>query len=221
MGWSYAVLAMGLAAPGGWLAHRAGARLGPAEKPVPGAWATVGLAAAMAASAAGAAAPQGPGLLDLVLGWTLLALAVTDLSALRLPDLLTLPLIGAGLLAAAAGLDGGAGPVQFAADALTDHLIGAAAGYAAFAGLALAYRRARGVDGLGLGDAKLAAAAGAWLGWRALPLVVLLACGAAFLAVGVRLAWKGRRSLAEPLPFGAPLALAIWVCWLFRAPPAA
>jgi leader peptidase (prepilin peptidase)/N-methyltransferase len=217
MGWNDAVLAIGAVAPGGWLAHYAAARLTPSRRTIPGGWATVGLAAAMAASAVLASVDGGPGLVEFMLGWTLLVLAVTDLSALRLPDLLTLPLIGVGLLAAAVGQSGGGGSLHFAPDALASHLIGAGAGYGALAGLALAFRRARGMDGLGLGDAKLAAAAGAWLGWRALPLTVLVACGLAFLAVGVRLARKGRRSLAEPLPFGAPFALAIWLGWLFRA----
>jgi hypothetical protein len=49
--------------------------------------------------------------------------------------------------------------------------------------------------------------------------VVLLACGLAFAAVFARLALRGRRTLDEPLAFGAPLALAIWICWLARAAP--
>lgn len=141
---------------------------------------------------------------SLVLGWTLVALASIDIGAYRLPDVLTLPLLAAGLAVTAA----------LAPDRLGDHLIGAAAGYGALAGLAWLYRRIRGRDGLGLGDAKLLAAAGAWLGWRQLPLVLLMAALTG-LALATVMAWKSRHlSPSHRLPFGAPLALAIWVGWL-------
>ncbi len=79
------------------------------------------------------------------LGWTLLALAAIDLRHYLLPDVLTLPLIPAGL-AVAYALD----PAR-----LPDHALGAALGFAAFAAIGSAYRRLRGREGLGLGDAKL------------------------------------------------------------------
>jgi leader peptidase (prepilin peptidase)/N-methyltransferase len=148
------------------------------------------------------------GLADAVLGWGLLCLLLTDVAVLRLPNAVTLPLAAAGLLAAAMG----------GVQAALDHAIGAAIGYAAFAALAAAYRMFRGQEGLGMGDAKLAAVAGAWLGWRALPLVVLAACAAAFVWIGLRALREGRQSLERPFPFGAPLALATWACWI--APPA-
>ena len=117
----------------------------------------------------------GPGLaveppsawLAALLGWWLLALALIDLRAWRLPDVLTLPLIAAGLAAAALGL--------LPAVDLLHALAGAAVGYLALAGIGWAYRRLRGRDGLGLGDAKLLAAAGAWLGVESLPWLVLIA----------------------------------------------
>ena len=88
------------------------------------------------------------------------------------------------------------------------------AGFAAFAAIAGIYRRARGREGLGLGDAKLLAAAGAWLGWQALPGVVLIAAasGLAFALAtplgGGKLAWTSR------IAFGPHLALAFWLTWL-------
>ena len=88
-----------------------------------------------------------------VLGWTLLALAVIDAKHLLLPDTLTLPLVPAGLLVAWA-----VEPAK-----LADHAIGAAAGFVVVAAIGLAYRRLRGREGIGLGDAKLFAAAGAWV----------------------------------------------------------
>jgi leader peptidase (prepilin peptidase) / N-methyltransferase len=109
-------------------------------------------------------------LAELLVGWTLLTLAWIDVEQFRLPDALTLPLLGAGLVATEVT----------APDALGDHLIGAAVGYLAFRTVRNAYRTVRRKDGLGLGDAKLLSAAGAWLGWALLPDVVF---GAALLGV--------------------------------------
>ena len=91
-----------------------------------------------------------------VLGWTLLALGWIDWTHMVLPDALTLPLVLAGL-----GVTWRLEP-----EALTDHAAAAIAGYVAFRLLELGYRRLRGRDGLGQGDAKLAAACGAWVGTR-------------------------------------------------------
>ena len=162
----------------------------------------------MTASAA-LAAPTAPLLAaSLLLGWPLIALAAIDIRIYRLPDALTLPLLATGLASTA----------LLAPERLTDHLIGAAAGYAALAGVAWVYRRARGREGLGLGDAKLLAAGGAWLGWQALPSALLIASVAGLALLGLQ-AWRsGRVSLSSRLAFGGPLALAIWVRWLTAFP---
>lgn len=135
-----------------------------------------------------------------LLGWWLLLLGAIDRRIGLLPDMLTLPLILAGLLAALA--EPGGPP-------LADRAIGAAAGYLLFAGLASAYRRLRGKDGLGLGDAKLLAAGGAWLGWQALPWVILIGAGVALLAVLVFARGPVARDTA--IAFGPWLALGIWL----------
>lgn len=143
-------------------------------------------------------------LLGCVLGWSLLALAWIDWRQYRLPDALTLPLLGLGLLATALQMP----------DQLGSSVVGVIAGYAALRLIDCAYRRLRGRDGLGQGDAKLLAAGGAWLGWEALPSVVLLAAVLG-LALALILSRRGaalRRDMM--LPFGPPLALAIWVAWL-------
>jgi leader peptidase (prepilin peptidase) / N-methyltransferase len=158
--------------------------------------------------AAAAVVPSPPAaLLAAPLGWWLLALAAIDLRSWRLPDALTLPLAAAGLVAAAAGLlPGGVGPWHA--------LAGAALGYLTLAGLAWAYRRLRGREGLGLGDAKLLAAAGAWLGPAALPTVVL---AAAVLGLGLALLrGAGRVRPETAVPFGPPLALAFWGMFLVQ-----
>jgi leader peptidase (prepilin peptidase)/N-methyltransferase len=82
-----------------------------------------------------------------------------------------------------------------------------------------AYRRLRRREGLGQGDAKLFAAAGAWLGIAALPQVVLLAALAALIAAaGLSLAGTRLRAHTA-LPFGPFLALASWSIWLFGLLP--
>jgi leader peptidase (prepilin peptidase)/N-methyltransferase len=141
---------------------------------------------------------------SLGLGFALVLLCATDILILRLPDLITYPLGLAGLVA---------GPRLLHAP-LLDHALGAAIGFTAFAAVGWAYVRLRGREGLGLGDAKLCGVAGAWLGWVALPSLVVLACGAGLAWVGVRLLREGRQALAGALPFGAPLSLALWTLWL-------
>ncbi len=97
-----------------------------------------------------------------VLGWSLLTLAVMDMRSMVLADSLTLPLVAAGLAVSWA----------LGTETLYDAAIGAALGFLSFALIGWLYRKLRGREGLGLGDAKLLAAAGAWLTWQALPSVV-------------------------------------------------
>lgn len=143
--------------------------------------------------------------LGCLLGWCLLLLAVIDSRTLTLPDELTLPLIAAGLLATWA----------MTPDRLFDHVLGAALGGAALWLIAALYYRMRGREGLGLGDAKLLAAAGAWLGWQGLGSVILIAAVSALVLILGRSAMGHRLSSEDPLPFGPFLALGIWVTWLY------
>jgi leader peptidase (prepilin peptidase)/N-methyltransferase len=141
---------------------------------------------------------------DCLLGWTLLTLSWIDWRWMRLPDVLTLPLLLVGLL----------NTLAIQPEAMTEHAAGAAAGYLALRGVAWCYRRVRGREGIGAGDAKLLGAAGAWLGLAWLPYVVLLA---ALLGLGAAtcLALIGRSMRADTaLPFGPCLALAFWLLWL-------
>ncbi len=139
-----------------------------------------------------------------LLGWTLLALALIDLRTFRLPDPGTLGLVLAGLALSAAGATG----------PLALHAAGAALGYLALAGLAWGYRRLRGVEALGLGDAKLLAAAGAWMGPAALPSVVLWGAAVGLLQAGLLRVRGGRLAADTALPFGPGLAMGFWVTWL-------
>jgi leader peptidase (prepilin peptidase) / N-methyltransferase len=141
-----------------------------------------------------------------VLACILLMIAAVDALTFRIPDLLSLPLIAIGLAAGAiAGAD------------LGDRVIGAALGFLVLAALAWAYRALRGREGLGLGDAKLLAAGGAWVGWQALPTILLLAAGGGLLMAAVAVLRRGREALAEAFAFGPALAGGVWVAWLLAA----
>jgi len=143
--------------------------------------------------------------LDCLLGWWLLALGWIDLRRWLLPDVLTLPLVIVGLAEAAAFE-----PVQ-----LTDRASGAALGYLALRTVAVIYRRMRGREGLGRGDAKLLAASGAWVGATALPQVILVGAASALAAAGCMRLAGVRLGVQSALPFGPFLGLATWLLWLF------
>src|SRR5215472_5053780 len=100
---------------------------------------------------------------------------------------------------------------------LTDRALGAAAGYLALHAVAFIYRRLRGRDGLGEGDAKLLAAAGAWVGASALPQVVLIAALAGLFAAGCLHLAGYRLRGTSAMPFGPFLAFATWIVWLLPA----
>ncbi len=169
----------------------------------------VELAATLIALSAAWAASDAAGLWSgCVLGWTLLALAWIDWEWMRLPDALTLPLIVAGLVATWF-LNGAA---------IADHAGATLAGYAALRVLNALYRRARGRDGLGGGDAKLLAAGGAWVGLAALPWLLLLAALAGLGIAALRRLRGERLSATTALPFGTCLAMALWLVWLAAGP---
>jgi leader peptidase (prepilin peptidase)/N-methyltransferase len=139
------------------------------------------------------------------LAWALLVLSAVDAAIFRLPDIVTLPLLASGLAVSWLLPD----------KDLTGHAIGALCGAGTFFLIAEIYRRTRGHEGLGLGDVKLAGAAGAWLGWQALPSMVLLACCAALVWVGVGVLRRGKSVLEERIPFGVALCFGIWIVWLY------
>lgn len=143
-----------------------------------------------------------------ILAALLLALTWIDLRERRLPDRLTLPLawLGLGLAALRAG------------GVPTAEVIGALAGFLVFWALGVAHHRIRGEEGLGLGDAKLLGAAGAWLGWRALAPLVLIAALGALAWVALQGARRGemRGPGMRGLPFGPWLALGLMLLWLLR-----
>jgi leader peptidase (prepilin peptidase) / N-methyltransferase len=140
-----------------------------------------------------------------MLGGALVALSAIDLATLRLPDAITLPLIAAGLLCA----------TLLEWDTFGWRLAAAALGYGVLYGVAAIYLRLRGRHGLGLGDAKLLAASGTWLGIEGVP-AVLLVSSASALAAALAGHWTGRPiTAATKVPFGPFIAGATWLVWLY------
>lgn len=136
----------------------------------------------------------------LLLTWALVALAFIDLDTQLLPDDITLPLLWLGLLFA---LVGGSVPLESA-------VIGAMAGYMALWLVFWAFKLATGKEGLGYGDFKLLAALGAWLGWAALPQIILLSSIVGALS-GILLIVLRRQQRGAAMPFGPFLAAAGWL----------
>jgi leader peptidase (prepilin peptidase)/N-methyltransferase len=127
---------------------------------------------------------------------TLVALAFIDLDTSFLPDDLTLPLMWAGIVSAALGWI----PVTLGAS-----VGGAVAGYLSLWFVFHAYRLVRGKEGMGAGDFKLLAALGAWMGWQAIPSIILLSSAVGAL-VGIALVVFRRHDREVPIPFGPYLA---------------
>jgi leader peptidase (prepilin peptidase)/N-methyltransferase len=133
----------------------------------------------------------------LLFSWAMIALAFIDLDTSYLPDNITLPLLWTGLVLNLFGIFTDLGSA----------VIGAAGGYLALWSVFWTYKLATGKDGMGYGDFKLLGAIGAWLGWKMLPLAILLA-SVAGAAIGIALIVFARHERGTPIPFGPYLAIA-------------
>ncbi|WP_225721482.1 prepilin peptidase [Candidatus Vallotiella sp. (ex Adelges kitamiensis)] len=121
----------------------------------------------------------------------LLAISAIDLKSKLLPDMLTLPLLWAGLLV---NLHAVFSPLNAA-------VIGAAAGYILLWIVQKLFKLVRGVEGIGYGDLKLFSAIGAWFGWSSLFQVILVATLCSSI-IGLEAILSKRMRLEDPLPFG-------------------
>ncbi|NME02623.1 A24 family peptidase [Aeromonas sp. DNRA1] len=175
------------------------------QAPISARYPLVELLTALLSLVVAATYPPGWGLLAaLLLTWVLVALTFIDLDKMLLPDQLTLPLLWGGLLF---NLTGGFVP-------LADAVIGAMAGYLVLWSLYWAFKLLTGKEGMGYGDFKLLAALGAWLGWQALPIVLLLSSlVGAFIGIGLILLRNHHQN--KPIPFGPYLAIAGWIALLW------
>jgi leader peptidase (prepilin peptidase)/N-methyltransferase len=129
----------------------------------------------------------------------LVYLSYIDLRSFRLPDVITLPLIVLGLCF------NGFSPLCFVD--IESALWGALLGYGVLYLLNFLYRFIKKRDGIGMGDAKLLAALGAWLGWTALPSLLLIASLSGIIGGLIYLQWRGQNNRSA-FPFGPFLAFA-------------
>ena len=142
--------------------------------------------------------------------WFAIALAFIDQETGLLPDDLTLPLLWLGLLLNMFG--------AFAH--LRDAVIGAAAGYLVLWTVNAAFRALRGMDGMGHGDFKLTAAIGAFLGWQALPFVILASSVLGLVFGGLQMlaarrGWDARfRFHFGPYLAAAGIVAMLWGGWI-------
>ena len=152
-----------------------------------------------------------PAACALLVTWSLIALTGIDIDHQLLPDNITLPLMWAGLVTAVA-----IGPALGASLPVSpkDAVIGAAAGYLSLWLVFHAFKLVTGKEGMGYGDFKLFAALGAWLGWKVLPLVIILSAATGAVLGLLMIALRGRDRSA-PMPFGPYLAAAGWLAMMY------
>ncbi|MBL4617456.1 MAG: prepilin peptidase [Robiginitomaculum sp.] len=147
-------------------------------------------------------------LVSVFLGWVLLFGALVDLRTRLLPDEMNFILIITGLLVSF--WQGGGQGLLYA-------ILATIIGYGVFFIIAKLYLRLRGREGLGLGDAKLLAAGGAWLGPLALNWIILLGCVIALLGIITTSIYSRKRAKADAMiSFGPALAMAIYLLWLIK-----
>ena len=146
----------------------------------------------------------------IVLTWFLVALTFIDIDHQLLPDSLTLPLLWIGLFLS---LWGAASGLSVPVDTRSS-VIGAIAGYVSLWSVYHLFRIATGKEGMGYGDFKLFAALGAWLGWKMLIPVILIAAVVGAI-LGIALLTIRRQNRATPIAFGPFLAAAGWLILMF------
>jgi leader peptidase (prepilin peptidase)/N-methyltransferase len=173
----------------------------------------IGMAGMAVAAFSFAALPLKVAVVSCLLGWAMLAIAVVDARRFIIPDVLSLPAIPVGLLASGRLMDASVADLV-----RVDHVIGMLAGGLGLWLVRAAYFRIRRREGLGLGDVKLAAVAGAWIGWQSLSDAILLAAALALsLAIALALVRGRELSAAAKIPFGCFLAPSIWRVWALAA----
>jgi len=137
----------------------------------------------------------------MMITWVLIALSMIDFDHKILPDDFTLPLMWAGMLFNTS---------SFAFITLSQSVWGAALGYFSLWSVFWLFKLMTGKDGMGYGDFKLLAALGAWLGWQAIPGIILYS-SLVGSAIGVVLIFILKRDKNNGIPFGPYLAVSGWL----------
>ncbi len=141
----------------------------------------------------------------IILTWALIVLTVIDFDTQLLPDNITLPFLWLGILLSLTGIS----PIS-----LTDSVMGAIAGYLVLWTVYQLFKLITGKEGMGFGDFKLLALLGAWLGWQALPMILLLSALVGSI-VGISLILLFGRDKNIPIPFGPYLEAAGFIAMLW------
>lgn len=144
-------------------------------------------------------------LAGLFLTWSLIALTMIDFDTQLLPDVITQPLIWAGILLSMYGIS----KID-----LSSSIYGAVFGYLSLWSVYHGFKILTGKEGMGYGDFKLLAALGAWMGWKMLPVIILFSSlvGA---VVGITMVIVLGRDKNIPIPFGPYLAAAGFIAFLW------
>jgi len=144
-----------------------------------------------------------PSLMYLPLTWALLAIAVIDYDHLIIPDNITLPFLWLGLIINHFGI----------ITTLHSALLGAVIGYLSLWSIYWGFKLITGKEGIGYGDFKLLATLGGWMGWQALPVIVILSSLSGAIVGGILIILG--RDRTKPIPFGPYLAVAGWITLLW------
>jgi len=169
------------------------------------------MTALLAATCAWYFGPGWEALLAIALTIGLVAIAMIDADTQLIPDSIVLPLMWLGLAMSLFHPTLGGGTLFISP---SDAIVGAMAGYLAFWSVFWAFKLVNGKDGMGYGDFKLLATLGAWLGWQALPMIIMMSAvvGA---AINIFMIVSRGKDRSVPIPFGPCLAAAGWITLLW------
>ena len=147
----------------------------------------------------------------IILTLALVPVTMIDAETQLIPDAIVLPLMWLGLAMSLAHPVAGADTLFIAPK---DAIVGAMAGYLSLWSVYQLFKLLTGKEGMGYGDFKLLAALGAWLGWQALPMIILMSAIVGAI-VGLTLMALKRHERSVPMPFGPYLAAAGWITMLW------
>jgi len=141
----------------------------------------------------------------------LVVISLIDFDHQIIPDSIVMPLLWVGLTMSLFHPLAGADTLFISPQ---DAIVGAVAGYLSLWSVYQLFKLVTGKEGMGYGDFKLLAALGAWLGWQALPTIILMSAVVGAV-IGIALIVFRGRDRQIPIPFGPYLAAAGWIVMLW------
>jgi len=150
-------------------------------------------------------------IMGIVLTLALVPITMIDFDKQLIPDSIVLPLLWIGLIMSLFHPLDGASTLFIPPQ---DAIIGAVAGYLSFWTVYQLFKLLTGKEGMGYGDFKLLAALGAWLGWQALPTIIIMSAFVGAVLGILLIVFRGRDHQV-PMPFGPFLAAAGWITMLY------